>query len=357
MKDYKGMYRECFKKVYSIKEKLEKCNSLSEAKKMFYVTDTGSGAFMFEQQINDKAVKLCGTVKEDEGKVQLVNDFELYYPGKLDSFSVNEEVLYKLSNTDVLIAYNMEVKDEMFYIEVYESVIEAMEQDWESLYFSKNEEVFASIYRGKNQLELTTSGEVRLINYEEDDTLYNDNQDEIRELLENGDVEDQGYEMANNNWFSISFSQYFDDNWFLVDDMPFESCPKNLLELEIGLRNFIEYFLDLRRNQLLGKLESEYNDYFEKITRFNAEQLKNEANKIGVTEELFHFANKWLDNRVDEQKNMEEIIDAMLYCENSLEYLYEMWQPVEGLDRDLYGLFTNLEPECFKESLVQELVL
>jgi len=357
MKDYKGMYRECFKKVYSINEKLEKCNSLSEAKKMFYVTDTGSDAFKFEQQINDKAVKLCGIVKEDEGKIYLENNFDLYYSGKLDSFTVNEEVLYKLSNTDVLIAYNMEVKDEMFYIEVYESVIEAMEQGWESLYFSKNEEVFATIYRGKNQLELTTSGEVRIVDYEEDNTLYNDNQDEIRDLLKNGDVEDQGYEIANNNWFSISFSQYFEDNWLIVDDMPFESCPNNLLELELGIRNFIGYFLDLRRNQLIGKLEKEYNDYFEKISRFTAEQLKNEAYQIGITEELFHFANKWLDNRADEQENMEKIIDAMLYCENSLEYLFQMWQPVEGLDRDLYGLFTGLEPDSFKESLVKELVL
>jgi len=357
MEKYKGMYKELFKRVYGINEKLEKCNSLSEAKKMFYVTDTGSSSFMFEEEINDGAVKLCGIVKEDEGKIYLENSFDLYYSGKLDSFTVNEEVLYKLSNSDTLIMFNLEVKDEMFTIEIKESVLEAMVQGWESLYFSKNEEVLATIYRGKNKLYLTTDGEVRLVNENKEITLYNNHQDEIRELLKNGDVEEQGYMIGNSNWFSMSFTQYYDDNWFLVDDMPFESCPKNLLELEIALRSFIEYFLDLRRNQLLGKLEREYSGYFEKISKYTAEELRNEAYQIGIMEELYRFSNKWLDNRVDEQDDMDEIIDSMLFCENALEYLFQMWQPVQGLDSDLYGLFTGLEPENFKESLVKEMIL
>jgi hypothetical protein len=360
LKKYKGMYKELFKKVYSINDKLEECNSLSEAKDLLNVTKTGSGAFMFEEEVNDGAVKICGEVKEDEGKIQLENNFELYYPDMVNSLLISDEELYQLSKSNVLIAFDTIVKEELFSIEIYESVLEAIEQKWESLYFSKNEELFATICRGKNKLNLTTAGEVRLVNDDKDITLYNDYQDEIRELLKNGDVEEQGYMIGNSNWFSISFNEYYDDNWFLVDDIPFEDCPKNLEGIEVALKEFIEYFIDLRRNQLLEKLEREYNDYFEKLSHYTAEQLKDEAYQIGITEELFRFANKWLDNRVDEQDNMNELIDAMLICENSLEHLFQMWIPVQGLDSDLYGLFTNLEPENFKESkesLVKELVI
>lgn len=287
MKKYKGMYKELFKRVYSINENLEECNSLSEAKKMFNVINTGSGAFIFEEEVNDGAVKIRGEVKEDEGKIQLLNYFDLYYSGKLDTFSTNEEELYRLSNSTVLIVFNTRVKGEMLTIEIYESVLDAMKQGWESLYFSKNEEHFATIYRGNNELHLVTSGVVKLVNGDKDITLYNDNQDEIRDLLENGDVEEQGYMIENNNWFSVSFSEYHDNNWYLFDDMPFEYYPKNLAELEESLRDFAEYFIGLRRKQMVDRLEEEFNEYLEELSQFTPEQLENEAYRIGIAEEVW----------------------------------------------------------------------
>lgn len=115
----------------------------------------------------------------------------------------------------------------------------AIDKGWESLYFSSNNETFATIETEDKIITLVTNGEVKLIK-EGSDTLVNCNQDEIRALIDTKkDIElEIGYDFLLNNWFSLMYGTIEKDKpeqFSFYDDFVYESEDESVEKLEAYL--------------------------------------------------------------------------------------------------------------------------
>ena len=112
-----------------------------------------------------------------------------------------------------------------------ENINLAIKNGWESLYFANNKDDFAWISDGKNIIVLTTRGEVNI--FHGDTVLNNENENEIRNLLNSGIDFYEVDALQNNNWFSIEMGEVINhEKYSIIDEYHFESTPKSVEELE-----------------------------------------------------------------------------------------------------------------------------
>lgn len=121
---------------------------------------------------------------------------------------------------------------------VYPAVELAIAKGWESLYFSMNDESFISIKTDTKTLNLVTNGDVKFYREDDDLVLKNENQSEIRKLIDENPgkcMEDLGFEFDLNNWFCLEVGTLIADNLIrcnVDDDYVFEAVPSSMEELE-----------------------------------------------------------------------------------------------------------------------------
>lgn len=127
-------------------------------------------------------------------------------------------------------------------IEIFSKTQEAIEKNWESLYFSDNNDTFASMQIGNYIAVLDTHGEVKILSDNEAEVYTNKDVIDIVRILNEDKL--NNYIINNNNWFAVSFGVITkrESNGEIhsktIDDLVFEANPKNLEELE---KSLIEY--------------------------------------------------------------------------------------------------------------------
>lgn len=132
-------------------------------------------------------------------------------------------------------------------VTIYPEAQTAIDKGWESLYFPDNLTDFGDVIVDGYIVSLGTYGEVRLLPEQEDiDIEYkNDNVEEIRDIINQGKLED--YTLDNNNWFAVVIGKIISEEdgviqYETIDDMVFEACPKTIEELE---KELVEYTVSL----------------------------------------------------------------------------------------------------------------
>lgn len=142
------------------------------------------------------------------------------------------------------------VKGNLLRVSLYSSVLDDIDWNWDSLLFPGNETIIAAINslcgNGNNALILTTSGETKIKDLQEDRYLeFNEivnlasNGDLYNELIDGGGIDIYRYEIEANNWFCMEFHE----GDCIVDDYTFDVTPQNPEELEdILIQAYLDYF-------------------------------------------------------------------------------------------------------------------
>lgn len=152
--------------------------------------------------------------------------------------------------------FNKEI-NETIIITLYEEVKEAIKHNWESLYFSENGITFATVQIGNYLFELTSHGEVEVIEIGSKNILTNDDTDCLIKLLDSEEIYNQDkFIIDNNNWFSFdTLTTYDNDSFELIDDEVFESIPATTEELKnemllYALNNYNYYINDDKKGTI-----------------------------------------------------------------------------------------------------------
>lgn len=108
---------------------------------------------------------------------------------------------------------------------------------WDSLVFADNETWFANITIGNRSMDLGTSGTVDIRDSENEMIFSNRDWKELGDkLLREGYLDDDKYNISNNNWFSLLLANGKPNSngeleYETYDDVVFEETPNSILEL------------------------------------------------------------------------------------------------------------------------------
>src|SRR5699024_7002662 len=123
----------------------------------------------------------------------------------------------------------IKIKDPVVKLET-EAVELAIENSFESLLFASGD-FFASLTGEEHSVELTVSGDVKVVDLI-NDTVYKGTQifedKELMSAIKSGIYENARYVVDMNNWFSVV---YYDSDNCSYDAVPFEAIPISKDEL------------------------------------------------------------------------------------------------------------------------------
>lgn len=139
-------------------------------------------------------------------------------------------------------------------LELYKKEIKkALNCNWNSLYFSKNEDEFLSLLSNDRVFTLTTLGDTAILDSR--GILYrNDNQDEIRYLI--NDDELNQCVIGERNWFAILVERVIDEKSGVLttvyeDNLKFTGSPATIEELQNEIMEISSRYLE-ELNQLVA---------------------------------------------------------------------------------------------------------
>lgn len=132
-------------------------------------------------------------------------------------------------------------------VTVYEDNVNlAISTNWEPLVFADNETWLANIVVGNKNMDLTTSGTVTITNNDGDILFTNNDWKELKELiLKEGKLDEEKYNVSDNNWFSLlladgKLNELGQVEYQTYDDMVFEDTPTSISELVDKLFQYAE---------------------------------------------------------------------------------------------------------------------
>lgn len=132
-------------------------------------------------------------------------------------------------------------------VTVYEDNVNlAISTNWEPLVFADNETWLANIVVGNKSMDLTTSGTVTITNNDGDILFTNNDWKELKELiLKEGKLDEEKYNVSDNNWFSLlladgELNELGQVEYQTYDDVVFEDAPTSITELVDMLFQYAE---------------------------------------------------------------------------------------------------------------------
>lgn len=132
-------------------------------------------------------------------------------------------------------------------ITVYEDNVNlAISTNWEPLLFADNETWLANIIVANKSMDLTTSGIVTVTNKDGDILFTNNDWKELKDLiLKEGKLNEEKYNLSDNNWFSLlladgELNELGQVEYQTYDDMVFEDTPTSITELVDTLAQYAE---------------------------------------------------------------------------------------------------------------------
>ena len=126
--------------------------------------------------------------------------------------------------------------------------LEYVDFRWESLLYSNNDILFASLIGKEGTVQLVTNGEVRIFDTENDELYTNGKLSEeiINEIMDGSIYESDRFVLDNNNWFAVEFFERpmddFHKNVF-TDDVVYEAEAEDIDELIKDLVDYYIYFI------------------------------------------------------------------------------------------------------------------
>lgn len=132
-------------------------------------------------------------------------------------------------------------------VTVYEDNVNlAISTNWEPLVFADNETWLANIVVGNKSMDLTTSGTVTITNNDGDILFTNNDWKELKDLiLKEGKLDEEKYNVSDNNWFSllladVELNELGQVEYQTYDDVVFEDAPTSITELVDMLFQYAE---------------------------------------------------------------------------------------------------------------------